>query len=293
MKIDLDALSALDAVVRHGTVAAAAAQLNKVASAVSYQIRKLETQLGLSLLDRSGYRLRLTPEGEAVLADGRRLLEQAHHLETLAQQLSSGWEAKLTVVVDGILPLADTLEALKQLADEGVPTRIQLKIEFLNGVQHRFDADAADLMLAKNYQPDAACRALALPEVECVLCVAPTHPLAALGRAATRADLHAHVELTVQDSSGIPDERHMFGGERVFFLSGFVAKRQALLMGMGFGWMPRYLVDTLLAEGSLFELACDSGSRYRFTPWLVERLDRPPGRAGRRLADLLAGNGSH
>ena len=290
MKIDLDALQALDAVVRHGTVAAAASQLNKVASAVSYQIRKLEEQLRLPLLDRSGYRVRLTPEGEAVLADGRRLLEQAHHLEALAQQLASGWEAKLTVVVDGILPLADTLQALKQLADEGVPTRIQLKIEFLNGVQHRFDADGADLMLAKNYLPDAACRARALPEVECVLCVAPTHPLAVLGRPATRADLHAHVELTVQDSSGKADERHLFGGERVFYLSGFVAKRQALLMGMGFGWMPRYLADDLLDDGHLHELVCDSGSRYRFTPWLVERVDRPPGRAGRRLADLLAGS---
>ena len=289
MKVDLEALQALDAVIRHGGYAQAAVQLNKVSSALSYQIRKLEDQLRLPLLDRSGYRVRLTPEGEAVLAEGRRLLQQAGRIEALAEQLATGWEARLLVVVDGILPLADTLQALKRLADEGAPTRVQLKIEFLGGVQYRFEKERADLMLAKDYVPDPACRAQALPSVECVLCVAPGHPLATSDRVASLADLQSHVELTVQDSSERGGDRNLFGGERVFHLSGFVAKRQALLMGMGFGWLPRYLADEHLADGSLRELGYEGGSRYRFTPWLVERLDRPPGRAGRRLVDLLSG----
>ena len=288
MKLDLDALAALDAVVSTGSYAQAAEQLHKVTSAVSYQVKKLEEQLRLPLLDRSGYRVRLTPQGEAVLAEGRRLLLHAHQVEALAQQLATGWEPRLLVVVDGILPQVDTLQALKQLADEGVPTRVQLKIEFLHGVQYRFEKDHADLMLVKDYEPVAQCRALALPEVECVLCVAPGHPLARPGRPATLAELQAHVELSVQDSSERGDDRHMFGGERVFYLSGFMAKRQALLMGMGFGWIPRYLADEPLASGALQELAYEGGSRYRFTPWLVQRLDRPLGRAGQRLVELLA-----
>lgn len=288
MKLDLEALAALEALVRTGSVAGAAQELHKVNSAVSYQVRKLEEQLRLPLLDRSGYRLRLTPAGETVLAEGRRLLQQARQLESLAQQLASGWEARLLLVVDGILPLADSLQALKTLADEGAPTRVQLKIEFLRGVQQRFEKDGADLMIAKDYQPHAQWRARALPELECVLCVAPQHPLMQLGRPAALTDLHAHVELTVRDSGSAGEDRHMFGGERVFFLSGFVAKRQALLMSMGFGWMPRYLVDELLASGELAELPFEGGSRYRFSPWLVQRLDRPLGRAGQRLAELLA-----
>ena len=153
MKFDLDALAALDALVRTGSVAGAAQALHKVGSAVSYQVRKLEEQLRLPLLDRSGYRLRLTPAGEAVLAEGRRLLQQAQQLESLAQQLASGWEARLLLVVDGILPLADSLLALKTLADEGAPTRVQLTIEFLGGVQQRFEREQADLMLVKDYRP--------------------------------------------------------------------------------------------------------------------------------------------
>lgn len=292
MKLDLEALSALDAVVRHGSFARAAEALHKVTSAVSYQVKKLEEQLNLTLVDRSAYRVRLTAEGDAVLAEGRRLLRQAYQVEALAQQLASGWEARLLVVVDGILPLADTLRALKQLVDEGVPTRVQLKIEFLGGVQHRFEKEQADLMLVKEYQPSALLQAQAKAEVECVLCVAPEHALAQLaaeaGRPLRLEELQDHVELSVQDSSDQGSDRQMFGGERVFYLSGFVAKRQALLMGMGFGWMPRYLVDEPLAAGQLVELPYQGGSRFRFTPWLVQRLDRPPGRAGQRLIELLS-----
>jgi DNA-binding transcriptional LysR family regulator len=58
-------------------------------------------------------------------------------------------------------------------------------------------------------------------------------------------------------------------------------------MGLGFGWMPRYLVEEELLRGQLQELDYEAGSRFRFTPWLVQRLDRPLGRAGSRLAELL------
>ena len=286
MRPDVSSLEALDAVMRHGGVAQAAARLHKVQSAISYQIRKLERQLGIELLDRSGYRVRLTPAGEAVLAEGRRLMAQADHIASVAQQFSSGWEPRLTLVIDGILPLEQTFRALKTLADERVPTRIQVKVEYLGGVQFRFERDAADLMLVKDYAPAPQLRAEALPDIDCVLCAAPAHPLGR-GAAASLADLQEHVELTVQDSSDHGNDRHMFGGERVFYLSGFAAKKQALLMGLGFGWMPLYLVKDELRARTLREVRYTGGSRYRFTPMLVQRVDCPRGRTAERLCSLI------
>lgn len=286
MSLDLDSLRALDAVIREGGLTRASARLHKVPSAVSYQVRKLEEHLGLALLDRNGYRVRLTAAGEAVLAEGRRLLAEADRVEALARQFSEGWEPRLLVIVDGMLPLEPTLVALRTLASERVPTRIQIKVEFLHGVQYRFERDDADLMLVKEYEARPGLDAEALPAIDCVLCVAPDHPLAG-HRAVALATLQDHVELSVQDSSERGDDRHMFGGERVFYLSGFDAKKQALLMGVGFGWMPRYLVADELRDGRLRELRYSGGSRYRFTPLLVHRVDRPLGRAGQRLAALL------
>lgn len=286
MRIDLEGLEALDAVVRHGGLAHAAERLHKVQSTVSYQLRKLEQQLGTPVLDRSGYRVRLTPAGEAILAEGRRLLAEARRVEALAQQLAGGWEARLQVIVDGILPTEPVLAAFKALADERIPTRLQAKVGFMHGVQHGFDRDDADLMLVKDYRPQPWLQTEDLPEIECVLCVAPSHPLASTDRVDLGA-LQDHVELSVQDSSGSHDDPHGFGGERVFHLSDFGAKKQALLMGVGFGWMPAYLVADELRSRRLQELDYAGGSRYRFTPRLVWRTDRPPGPAGRRLAELL------
>ena len=290
MRPDLDAIEALDAVIRHGGFAGAAVHLHKVQSAVNYQVRKLERQLGITLLDRTGYRVKLTPAGEAVLAEGRQVLVHAGRVASVAQQFVAGFEPRLTVIVDGILPLEPTFAALRRLGEERVPTRIQVKVEFLGWVQFRFDKDGADLMLVKDSVARPELHATALAELECVLCAAPAHPLASQP-AVTLANLHDHIELSVQDSSDQGDDRHMFGGERVFYLSGFEAKKQALLMGLGFGWMPRHLADTELRAGTLREIRHVGGSRYRFTPMLVHRLDRPLGRAASRLIALLGGGG--
>jgi DNA-binding transcriptional LysR family regulator len=249
-------------------------------------VRKLEQQLGITLLDREGYRVRLTAAGEAVLAEGRRLLAQARQVEALARQFAQGWEPRLLVIVDGILPVAPTLAAFKQLSDERAPTRCQLKVEFQRGVQFCFERDSADLMVVKDYEAKPFLSAEELPEVECVLCARRGHPLAAL-KSVQLGDLQDHVELSVQDTIGGEDDPHGFGGERVFYLSGFDAKKQALLMGAGFGWMPLGMIRPELRTGRLRELRYFGGSRYRFTPRLVHRLDSPPGRAGRRLAQLL------
>ena len=289
MSLDLESLKVLDTVVREGGFAKAAERLHKAQSAVSYHVRKLEQSLGLALLTRDGYRAKLTPAGEAVLSEGRRLLVQASQVEALAREFAQGWEPKLTVIIDGILDLEPILAALKQLADAHIPTRIQVKVEYLYGVQYRFDKENADIMLVKDYQPQPNLQAVELPEVECVLVASAQHPLTLLP-SVTLNDLQQEIELSVQDSSERGDDRHMFGGERVFFLAGFNTKKQALLMGLGFGWMPRYLIETELASGALKEVAYVGGARYRFTPALVHRRDQPLGRAGQELSRLLRGD---
>jgi DNA-binding transcriptional LysR family regulator len=72
-----NSLEALEAVVKYGDFSRAAEHLHKVQSALSHQVRKIEQQLGLTVFNRDGYRVYLTPAGEAILAEGRRLLAQA------------------------------------------------------------------------------------------------------------------------------------------------------------------------------------------------------------------------
>lgn len=69
------------AVVEHGGFTAAARRLYLSQPGVSAHIRRLETSLGVRLIDRSVRRLTLTPEGRAFLPQARvivRELERGH-----------------------------------------------------------------------------------------------------------------------------------------------------------------------------------------------------------------------
>ena len=295
MRITLDALETLEAIHKHGSFAAAAKALHKVQSAVSYSVKQLESTLGVELFDRAGHRAALTDAGRAVLDESRLLVARAKRIESLAARFREDWEPRVEVVIDGILPMDPIMRVLREMADEAVPTHIQIKVEFLGGVQDRFEKDKADIMLVKDYVRADALVEHPLPKVPVVLVAAAGHPLGEAEGPLTLADLQAHVELTVHDSSEstrLTDAR-LFGCPRVFFLSDFFTKRQAIAMGLGFGWMPLYLVRDALDSGAMRELPYEGGSRYSFAPRLVHPADRPLRRTGdillRRLSGRAAG----
>lgn len=70
----MQALRALEAFARTGTVWQAADELHLTRSAVSHQLRLLERDLGFALMNRSGPRAALTPQGADYAVDVRRAL---------------------------------------------------------------------------------------------------------------------------------------------------------------------------------------------------------------------------
>src|SRR5262245_50205733 len=69
-----EALSMIDAIARSGSFAAAAREMGKVPSALTYSVRQLEEALDVLLFDRSSRQARLTAAGKELLHEGRRLL---------------------------------------------------------------------------------------------------------------------------------------------------------------------------------------------------------------------------
>ena len=79
--ITLDALRTLDAIERRRSFAAAADELFRVPSAVSYTVSKLEEDLGVTLFDRSRRKAELTPVGRLILDQGRQILMATEELD--------------------------------------------------------------------------------------------------------------------------------------------------------------------------------------------------------------------
>ncbi len=290
MRLTLDQLESLEAIAQTGSFAAAADRLHKVQSAVSYAVKTLEETLGVALFDRSGHRARLTPAGKAILEEARQLLVRARRVEALAGRFQGGFEPGLTVVVDGVLPMRPVLQALQQLARDGVPTHVMVRVEYLTGVTEAFSRGQADLMLAKDLAPDPGLVLTPLPPQDMVLVASRRHPLARARKVLGVEDLQAHVELTVHDTAEAKREQdtHLFGGPRVFYLGGFESKLEALRMDLGFGWMPRAMVARELKNGSLRVLKAGLPTVTTFTPVLAHPAGVPLGRTGKRLRQMLA-----
>jgi LysR family transcriptional regulator, benzoate and cis,cis-muconate-responsive activator of ben and cat genes len=79
--MDLRLLRALITAVNEGTISKAAQRLHLTQSALSRQIKALEDDLGVSLLERGAHSFSVTAAGTILVAEGRQLLEQAAALE--------------------------------------------------------------------------------------------------------------------------------------------------------------------------------------------------------------------
>lgn len=289
MKFSLDGIEALEAIATQGSFAAAARHLHKAQSAVSYAIKQLETQLGVEVFDRSGHRALLTPAGVAVLDEGRFLLARARRIAHLAGRFQEGWEPRLLVIVDGALPGRPIMRALKRLGDEDVPTHVQVRTEFLDGVPHRFEQLDADVMVALRWGGSEGLVAHALPAEELVLVARADHPVLARDEPHDPLSLQAFLEVSVHDSSEASHGRdtNTIGGARAFYVSDFRTKKEALLMGLGFGWLPLGMIRDELDAGALVEIPYTEGSRWFLQPAILRRAARPLGKAGQWLWDLV------
>jgi DNA-binding transcriptional LysR family regulator len=79
--IDPSALASLRAVDTHGSVVAAADALGFTPSAVSQQVKRLERQVGVALLERVGRGVMLTQHGRHLVDAGARLLADLEQVE--------------------------------------------------------------------------------------------------------------------------------------------------------------------------------------------------------------------
>ena len=98
-----EALAMMDVIARFGSFAAAARELGKVPSALTYSVRQLEDALDVLLFDRSSRQARLTAAGEELLREGRRLLTEMDAVANRVRRVATGWETQLAIAFETIL----------------------------------------------------------------------------------------------------------------------------------------------------------------------------------------------
>lgn len=266
MPLPLEALETLDLIRRLGSFGAAARELGRVPSALSYQVRRLEDELDLLIFDRRGRRAQLTPAGRALLDGGRVLLRQAEALERETRLIATGWERELSIAIDATIPFERIVPLITDFERIDSPTRLRFSEEILQGSWDALLSARAALAIGAPY--DAPVEAFGserfglapLGEVHFVFCVAPHHALAELAQPINDAEIARHRAIVVADSSQSLTARTtgVLPGQDTLTVSSFEQKRSAQLAGLGCGYLPIGHAAPYLATGQLIALKLES-----------------------------------
>ncbi|RWB52682.1 LysR family transcriptional regulator, partial [Mesorhizobium sp.] len=171
--LKLHDLRCFDAVASEGSFQAAALVLSRTHPSVFAAVARLEEQLGLTLLDRSGYRVSLTDEGRQFHARARLALHELEHLQSYAGQLASGEETVLRVVMGDVCPRPRILGLLSRFFAERTHTRLHLEYEAISGPVERLMDAEADLIFHRANPSDTHLERIDLCQVNFVPVVAP------------------------------------------------------------------------------------------------------------------------
>lgn len=248
---DMAVLQAFECAARHGSFTRAAAELNLTQSAVSRQIKTLETQLKVMLFERVRQRIVLSPAGKALLPQVATLLNQTEDMILRAMASSDGRNTLkiATLPTFGNRWLMRRLSGFVQ-ANPGTVVNITSRSE-------PFDLASEDIDVVIHYgQPvwaHATCTYLCSEVILPVGCpsllksftVAQPQDLLA----APLLHLTTRPKLWTEwlQSSDCPDAT-AYHGHRFDQFSMII---EAALQGLGFALLPEYLIEDEIRSGML------------------------------------------
>jgi LysR family transcriptional regulator for metE and metH len=285
-------LSLVNEIASTGSVTRAAERLHLTQSALSHQLRDIESRLGLQLFLRLGKRMVLTPPGERVLGAATRVLAEITRTEDdlrLMSQHGKGVLRLCTQCNTGYHWLPPLLQSFHRKYP-GVDVQIMV-----NATDRPIEAlleGQIDLAVITSDADDKRLAVSPLFEDELVAVVPPSHPFAR--RASVEPDDFAEEHLIMYKAERTPSS--MF--TRVFAPAGVEPARvsqvpltEAILelvkAGLGISVMARWAIEPAIKAGTVRAVRITRRGVYR--AWSVATLkDRVEPKWQKEFVTLLA-----
>jgi len=173
------------AVAEEASFTRAASRVHVAQPGVSAQVRRLESELGQQLLDRSGRSVRLTEVGSAVLPFARAALDAVANARLAVDDLAGLVRGQVTVGMVSGCALPVLAELLAGFHDRHPGVAIALVEDNSDRLVERLRDGRLDLaLIGWAEQTPADIDSVVLVDEELVAVVAPGHPLAGTGAGA-------------------------------------------------------------------------------------------------------------
>jgi DNA-binding transcriptional LysR family regulator len=185
--MELHQLEYFVAVAEEASFTRAAGRVHVAQPGVSAQVRRLESELGQQLLDRSGRSVRLTEVGSAVLPFARAALDAVANARLAVDDLAGLVRGQVTVGMVSGCALPVLAELLAGFHDTHPGVAIALVEDNSDRLVERLRDGRLDLALIGWAEPTPAdIDSVVFVDEELVAAVAPGHPLAGAGAVTIR-----------------------------------------------------------------------------------------------------------
>jgi DNA-binding transcriptional LysR family regulator len=270
MPVSLSSVAAYLAVIDTGGFRAAAAQLGVTQGAVSQQVRRLESELGVSLIQRDPAGARPAPGSEAFLRYARTLLDVADRAGRLFSDPELVVGAASNIGIYLLQPL------LKAIGDAHAGRyRVRQYLGTNREVIDRLVLGSVDVALTEWWEPRPGFDATIWREENLVVIVGPVHPWA--GRTTVSVDeLSTQTILGGEPTSGTGTLlRNVLGPAAARLpatvnLGSTAAVKEAVHAGLGVSLVLASAADADRRAGRLHTLSID-GPPLRKALWLAHR----------------------
>lgn len=252
--MNLEQLKIVQAIYETGSLSSAAKQLLRSPSAISLNLKNLEQEWGIAIFDRSQYRLTLTREGEEVLARIQAILAETQSLQDYVKALGSGPEISLKICIDKIFPFVQIESLLKTFKQQFPHTHLYLSVKERHQPHDLLIERQVDLAVAvQGFVEADNIEALPLLTLDFI-------PVAAKAYIDSSEVTPKHLEQKTQIIIGEFKKQDVGvagiqKGDSKWSVTDLATKKSLILQGLGYGYMPAYLIEDELAAGALVEIS--------------------------------------
>ncbi|MGF1791693.1 LysR substrate-binding domain-containing protein [Photobacterium profundum] len=259
MPLSKKSLKTIHVIAHSGSFAVAAERLNRVPSAVSYTVKKMEEELGFSLFDRTGRQVKLTPAGKYFIDQSQWMLDSYEELVRNTAMISSGVDVSFSIAINNIINREDLIPLIGKLNKQFPSTQISVKTEVYNGCWDALYGRRADLVIGAPHSAPKMEGIVyhSIGNIDWDFIVAQTHPLASQVSALTAEELRYYPVIVVKDTSQhiSPQDTWSLTGQKIIYAPELTTAIKMIEHGIGIGYAPHHRIKGKLDQGTILKKA--------------------------------------
>lgn len=246
-----DEIESFLAVIEKGSFSAAAIKLHKSQSSISYSIKKLEQKLKVLIFDRATKTVTLTDAGRIIHGKLLNIVKINNEIFEFTSLINTGVETKIILSVTAVTPTPLVIKALQKFNLKFPQTQIELQFTTNDEPLDYLARDEADFAITSSKLNQNEFDRIQWHTVEFMAVAAMDHP--ATMPEITSEDLDEMTYLVVGGRQTLMKKQSQGQVENgnVWNVTDFLIKKELLINGLGWGYMPRKIIERELEEAIL------------------------------------------